>query len=119
MDNNYYAQMEAYNNMVTAKRDAFITARAKQEQEFEVWYNGLKKLPAEYLSRLSYDYQNLSMRDLVPEWYKAEPNQAIADEQVDKLNAMIQEANELYLEINKAGLELNKEFDRLRQGEGK
>ena len=111
---NYQEQLESYQRAVSKQRDIFITARTQQEQIFNQWYNNLLTMPVDgILSKLSYDYRDLKFRELVSEWYTDEPNQEKADEQVAKVNAMMNEANKLYLELNKNAIELIKKYNEL------
>lgn len=98
-------------------KEIFISRRAAEEQKFERWYKSLMQCSKEkVLDKIPFDYENMSMRTLVPEWYSDAPDPVKCAEQVEAANAKISQINEIIAEINLEGLKLLEEYNALYSG---
>jgi hypothetical protein len=95
-------------------RERFISTRAVEEQKFNKWYAALLKCPEDkVLSRIPFDYKDMSMQTLVPEWYAEIPDKAVCEQQVAAANEKINIVNGIIDSINREGLELLNEYNEL------
>ena len=95
-------------------REIFITKRSMQEQNFNTWYAALLNCSKEkVLDKIPFDYSDLSLQKLIPEWYVEAPRKEVCDEQLAKANAMIKQVNAIIEELNKEGLKLLEEYNTL------
>lgn len=100
----------------TAK-EIVISERAKEEAKFEAWHKGLLKCPVDkVLSKIPFDYENMSLRTLIPEWYEEAPREEVCRQQQEAANEKLAVINNIINEINKEGVELLLEFNRLYAG---
>lgn len=95
-------------------RETFIAMRTKEEQKFNNWYLSLLKCPKEVvLDKIPFDYQDMSLQSLVPEWYVEVPNAEVCEQQVKSLNEKLEIINCIIEEVNKEGLKLLEEYNQL------
>lgn len=94
-------------------REKFIATRTMEEQKLENWRQQVLKCSEEFRSKIPFDYEHISMREEVPEWYVEQPNKDIAAQQVAALNQKLETANQIAREINAKGLELLQQYNQM------
>ena len=95
-------------------RDIFIAKRSIQEQNFNMWYQALLGCSKErVLDKIPFDYSDLSLQKLIPEWYAESPRKEVCDEQLAKANEMIGQVNKIIEDLNAEGLKLLEEYNTL------
>lgn len=95
-------------------RETFIARRAVEEQKFNAWYAMLLKCPKEeVLDKIPFDYTNMSLQTLIPEWYNEIPDPAVCQAQVAQANETLDKINMIIDAINREGVELLKEYNEL------
>ncbi len=98
-------------------RELFISKRSIQEQNFNKWYASLLKCPKEQvLDKIPFDYTNMSLQSLVPEWYAEVPRAEVCTEQVARANEKIDTINQIIDSINREGVALLEEYNKLYSG---
>lgn len=92
--------------LVRQAREEFVAKRAVNEKKFNDWYAALLKCPKEtVLDKIPFDYHNLTLQSLVPEWYSENPDPEVAKAQWEEANKKINSVNEIINLLNKEGLE--------------
>lgn len=95
-------------------RETMIAKRAIEEQKFNTWYQYLCNAPEDLvLSKLPFDYKNMTIQTEIPEWYVEVPDPKVCSEQVAKLNEKIKIVNDIYNELNEEGCRLLEEYNNL------
>lgn len=98
-------------------REIFISCRAAEEQKFAGWYASLLKCSKErVLDKIPFDYTNMSIRSLIPEWYKDVPDPDVCAQQVKEANDKISKINEIIADLNREGQKLLEEYNALYSG---
>lgn len=92
------------------RKELFIKERTKIEMQVDDWRNKTIKLPEAFLSRLSYNPQDITVQKEIPEWYAEYPNQEVANQQVDALRGKMDEYKMLMKDYYEKGEELNNEY---------
>lgn len=101
----------------TKARETFIAMRTREEQKVERWHRHLMESPQEkILSRIPFDYTNLSTRTEIPEWYKDVPDLNVCKEQVAALNEKLQTIHNILSEINGEAEAALEEYNKLYYG---
>lgn len=95
------------------RKELFIKERTRIEMQIDDWRTKAAKLPEAFLSRLSYNPQNISVQSEIPEWYVEYPNQEVADQQVAALREKMNEYTNLMHEYYEQGEALSKEYDTI------
>ena len=95
------------------RKELFIKERTKIEMQVDEWRTKAAKLPEAFLSRLSFNPQDIMVQNEIPEWYAEYPNQDKANEQVDALRAKMDEYKSLMHEYYESGEKLNEEYSSL------
>lgn len=98
-------------------REIFITLRTKEEQKIKRWHASLMKCSQEkVLDRIPFDYEDMSLKTLVPEWWADVPDEAVCKEQVAEANKKIVQINDIVREVYKDALTKLEEYNRLYGG---
>lgn len=94
-------------------REKFIAARTVEEQKLETWRQQVMKCHEEFRSKIPFDYEHISLRSEVPEWYAELPDKDTAHEQLLKLNEKLEAVNAMAREWNAKGLELLEQYNNM------
>lgn len=95
-------------------RETFIAKRTVQEQKFNAWYEALLKCPQDkVLDKIPFDYHNMTLQSLVPEWYVDAPDAATCDEQLKAANEKIDIVNKIIDDLNREGVKRLEEYNEL------
>ena len=95
-------------------REKFVAKRTLEEQRWDKWRNALINVPVDKIAaKLSFPLTDLTLQNLVPEWYKDLPNAQIASAQVQEANQKIAQVNQIILELNKEGIKLLEEYNAI------
>lgn len=95
------------------RKELFIKERTKIEMQVDEWRTKAAKLPEAFLSRLSFNPQDITVQKEIPEWYAEYPNQQTADEQVAALRKKMDEYKMLMKEYYEQGEQLNNEYSSI------
>lgn len=95
------------------RKELFIRDRTRIETKVDDWRNKAAKLPEAFLSRLSFNPQDISVQKEIPEWYTEYPNQETANQQVDALRRKMDEYKQLMREYYEKGEQLNEEYSSI------
>lgn len=98
--------------VINKLRENFIKARSLQEQTINDWLRKLGQLPEEVRALTSLT-PNMTLKDLVPEWWETNPNPAVAAEQIAKANAEINKINEYMVQIEQKALKAIEDFNNM------
>lgn len=108
--------MAVYAEQQRRREQDFLTLRIKEEQDVQRWVNDCLKLPDEIKSQFPIDLTTFNIRDYIPEWYKEEMSQAVASEQVRKLNELIEQCDAVILSYNDKAIQLMGDMNTLMGG---
>lgn len=98
-------------------KEIMVSFRAKEEAKFDAWHKNLLKCPEDtVLSKIPFDYKDMSLRTLIPEWYEESPRADVCAQQEKEANEKLAIINGIINELNKKGAELLVEFNRLYAG---
>lgn len=96
-------------------REKFLTRRTLQENKINEWHKSLLRCPKEkVLDKIPFDYTKLTLQDLVPEWYRENPDPAICAQQVADANEKLRVVNDIIKEINAEGVRLLEEYNAMK-----
>lgn len=97
-------------------REIMVTKRSIEEQKFATWYNYLMNAPEDLvLSKLPFDYKDMTIQKEIPEWYVDVPDPKVCAEQVAKLNEKIKIVNDIYNGLNEEGCRLLEEYNNMEK----
>lgn len=102
-----------YADLVRQAEHAFISGRVTNEQIFQRWVDGLKKIPEADLLSMGIDINSLNVRELLSESYKDKLDDAAVNQQIDNVNAMIEKVNVYVDNLNKKAVELIRQMDNM------
>lgn len=95
-------------------REKFITRRTVEEQKLDKWRNALLSAPSDKVSsKVPFALVDLTLQNLVPEWYKELPNAEIARQQITAANEKIETVNRVIADVNKEGIALLEEYNAM------
>lgn len=95
------------------RKELFIKERTRIEMQVDDWRTKAAKLPEAFLSKLSYNPQDITVQKEIPEWYAEYPNQETANNQVDALREKMNEYKKLMQEYYEQGDKLNEEYSTI------
>lgn len=97
-------------------REHFIKARTQVESSFNNFIATIRTAPDNLIGdKIPFDYKNVTLQELVPEWYKDIPDKDIASQQVAQANEKIAIINDVFKAINAEGVKLLQEYNALYQ----
>lgn len=92
-------------------REYIVSMRAKYEQQVEDWRNSLTKTSKTLVQdKIDFDFSELTLRTLVPEWYEQTPNPEVWKQQVTEANAKFDHVNNIIQELNEQQYKVYEEF---------
>lgn len=95
-------------------REKFITRRTVEEQKLDKWRTALLAIPSDKVSsKVPFALVDLTLQNLVPEWYKELPDATVARGQVISANEKIDIVNRVISDLNKEGIALLEEYNAL------
>lgn len=99
-------------------RERFIMERTMEEEKFDRWYrNVLLTAPKEQiLDKIPFDYSDMSIKTMIPEWFVDKPNPEVANQQVDEFQEKLNIIMNIFYEANKESIRLQQEFDAISSG---
>lgn len=109
------SRIAAFNKM----QENFIVSRTHYEREVNAWFQHLGTLPQDLYERITSTIpvtKDMTLKDLVPEWWEKAPNKEIARQQVMTVNGYFEQADKIIEEIMNEGAKVSEEFTRLLQG---
>lgn len=96
---------------ISAARECFVMDRSKLEHTFNEWYQGLLNCgKQEILDKLTFDYQNMSLRSECPALYEDFPVKEDCNSQITALNAKMVSVNLIVDELNRENLQKLEEY---------
>lgn len=94
-------------------REDFIADRALYEQQFNTWYEKFLKCTKLH-EEVTFDFHGWTIQNQVPELYVESPNEQIANEQMQALEAKIRQIDELAHSYNLKAHQKHLELIELR-----
>lgn len=95
-------------------REKFIARRTVEEQKLEKWRNALMSAPSNKVAdKVPFQLIDLTLQNLIPEWYVELPNPEIAKQQVIAANEKIALVNQVIIDLNKEGIALLEEYNAM------
>ncbi|MBQ2885906.1 MAG: hypothetical protein IJE43_19445 [Alphaproteobacteria bacterium] len=91
----------------------FISIRTQQEIGLQNFLKGIYSIDAKRFEGRVELKENLTLKDLVPEYYAAEPRQEVLDAQIKETNEYLQKLNEIIREILEEAIKCNSNYQAL------